>query len=181
MTDLTPKTAGAGLLPVSVGRFDLHEVDMGPLYLVTPFKGQTEATSARLEQNIGIGFPKPNERLSRQDVQCIWFGRDAALLAGASSPPELAGIAAVTDQSDAWVAVSLSGVGAEDVLARLVPLDLRSASFGNTHTARSLVGHMSACISRTGPDSFLILVFRSMARTLVHELKEAMEALAARG
>ena len=181
MTDLMPRTPGAGLLPVSVGGFDLQEINLGPLYLVTPFKGQTEATSARLQKDLGIGFPKPNERVRGQDVQSIWFGRDAALLAGVSNPPELSGLAAVTDQSDAWIAVSLSGAGSEDVLARLVPLDLRPASFGSAHTARSLIGHMTASISRTGPDSFLILVFRSMAGTLVHELKEAMEALAARG
>jgi sarcosine oxidase subunit gamma len=40
---------------------------------------------------------------------------------------------------------------------------------------------MTASITRTGAESFLILVFRSMAATLVHDLKQAMAAVASRG
>jgi sarcosine oxidase subunit gamma len=40
---------------------------------------------------------------------------------------------------------------------------------------------MMASITRIGAQSFQIMVFRSMARTLVHDLKTAMEAVAARG
>ena len=40
---------------------------------------------------------------------------------------------------------------------------------------------LNASITRTGAETFLILVFRSMAETLRHDLKEAMEAVAARG
>ncbi len=88
--------------------------------------------------------------------------------------------AAVVDQSDAWCAVSLSGGTAEDVLARLVPVDLRRAQFKRGHTVRTQVGHMMTSVTRTGPDSFMILVFRSMAVTLIHELKQAMQFVAAR-
>ena len=35
-------------------------------------------------------------------------------------------------------------------------------------------------LARTAPETFLILVFRSMARTAWHELEEAMDKLAAR-
>ena len=40
---------------------------------------------------------------------------------------------------------------------------------------------MMASITRLGADDFQIMVFRSMAATLVGELKTAMEAVAARG
>ena len=36
----------------------------------------------------------------------------------------LGGLAAVTDQSDAWAGLRLAGDAAREVLARLVPLDL---------------------------------------------------------
>jgi len=88
--------------------------------------------------------------------------------------------AALTDQSDAWAVFSLQGHGVEDVLARLTPLDLNRAVFKRGHAARSLLGHMSAVILRTGENTFEIMVFRSMARTAVHELETAMRAVAAR-
>ena len=94
---------------------------------------------------------------------------------------DLAGLAAVTDQADGVAAVKIEGDAAEAVLARLVPLDLRAASFKRGHTARSLVNHMTASITRLGPKSFEVMVMRSMAQTLVHELTEAAEGVAARG
>ena len=99
---------------------------------------------------------------------------------GAEHAPDLK-CAAVIDQSDAWASVVLRGSSAVDVLARLVPTDLRPTVFGAGATARTLVGHMSVSITRTEADAFLILVFRSMAQTLIEEITEAMEAVAARG
>ena len=87
----------------------------------------------------------------------------------------------MTDQSDAWTCMTLEGKGAQDVLARLVPVDVRGHTFKTGHTVRSLVQHMNASITRTGDDSFLVMVFRSMAKTLQHDLETAMESIAARG
>jgi sarcosine oxidase subunit gamma len=39
---------------------------------------------------------------------------------------------------------------------------------------------MQAILTRTGPDAFEVMVFRSMARTAWAELTEALEVLAAR-
>ncbi|MEL6839146.1 MAG: sarcosine oxidase subunit gamma, partial [Pseudomonadota bacterium] len=73
-----------------------------------------------------------------------------------------------------------SGAGVEDVLARLVPVDLRLATFKTGHTARTMLGHMSVAISRVGAQSFEIMAMRSMAGTLVHELETAMRSVALR-
>jgi len=84
------------------------------------------------------------------------------------------------DQSDAWCTVEIAGKSVEDVLARLVPVDLRAATFKRSHTAKTLLGQMTASVSRTGDDAFEIMVFRSMAETLVEELTRAASGLAAR-
>jgi sarcosine oxidase subunit gamma len=60
-------------------------------------------------------------------------------------------------------------------------VDLRPQVFKRGHTLRTELKHMMASITRIGAQSFQIMVFRSMARTLVHDLKTAMEAVAARG
>ena len=77
--------------------------------------------------------------------------------------------------------MSLSGAAAADVLARLVPLDLRLAACPVGTALRTQVNHMNAVILRTGDYGFEILVFRSMARTAWHELEAAMGMVAARG
>jgi heterotetrameric sarcosine oxidase gamma subunit len=57
---------------------------------------------------------------------------------------------------------------------------MRMSAFAVGATARTQLGHMNASITRTGDDTFLIAVFRSMAATLVHDLTTALEAVAAR-
>jgi sarcosine oxidase subunit gamma len=95
--------------------------------------------------------------------------------------PDLNGQAAITDQTDAWAVVRISGAGVEDVLARLVPIDLCAKTFRKGHTARTLIGHMTGSVTRLGPNSFEIMVMRSMASTLVHELETAAKGFAERG
>ncbi len=110
----------------------------------------------------------------------VWAGCGQALWIGTRAPdPKRAATAALTDQSDAWTVVRREGAGADDALARLTPLDLREGHFKRGHTARTLVGHMTAQITRT-TKGFEIMVFRSMAGTLVHELHVAMQSVAAR-
>ena len=96
-------------------------------------------------------------------------------------PPGLDGLAAVVDLSDAQVCVLVEGPAARDVLARLVPLDLRDVAFPEGATARSLVNHMTATLTRVAPDAWEVMAMRSMAGTLVHELACAMRGVAARG
>ena len=88
--------------------------------------------------------------------------------------------AAITDQTDGWASLTLTGPHATDALARLVPLDLRPAAFPVGQTTRSALNHMQMILTRTAPDAFHILVFRSMARTAWHELHEALTTLHAR-
>ena len=88
--------------------------------------------------------------------------------------------AAVTDQSDAWAVVALEGDAAEAVLARLVPVDLRVAVFAVGHVAKTMLAHLSVTITRTGQATFEIMVMRSMAKTLVHDLEVAARGLSLR-
>lgn len=181
MVDLVAKTPCAGLLPLEIGSVSVVEINLGRLTSVAPYDGAIDAISDRLKATHGMPFPKPNRATGNEGARAIWFGRDVALVAGPTCDPALAETAALTDQSDAWACVTVAGPGAEDVLARLVPVDLRAVHFKRGHTARTLIQHMNGSITRIGADRFLILVFRAMARTLVHDLKQAMDAVAARG
>ena len=84
------------------------------------------------------------------------------------------------DHSDAWAIVRLDGADAAAVLSRLTPIDLRATSFKKGHTARTLIGHMTGGVTRLGAQSFEVMVMRSMAATLVHDLVQAAENMDAR-
>ena len=180
MAELIAKTPCAGLLPLSVGALTLTEVDPGPMTAIAPHRGQAAAVGKALAA-LGVDWPAPGQALTgKGGARIQWFGHVHALLCGVSAPAALARHAALTDQSDAWAVVRLEGAGAAAVLARLTPLDLREAAFAPGSTARSELFHMAAAITRSGAESFEIMVFRSMAGTLVHDLRGAMEAATAR-
>ena len=181
MAELTAKSPCDGLLPVTVGALKLSEEDLGHLTTIAVFNGKDQALEAALEAAHGMKLPAPGRSTGKAGSRASGCGRNMALLAGPQPDPTLADHAALTDQSDAWAVVRLEGAGAEDVLARLCPIDLRVQSFKRGHTARTELRHMMASVTRIGADSFQIMVFRSLARTLVHDLKTAMEAVAARG
>ena len=167
--------------PLAIGRCTLSEVDPGPMTSIAPFRGKDGEVSKALRKSHKIDWPGPNETTLSGKTRCIWFGREMALLTGASLDDDFAKHAALTDHSDAWVCVALEGSDAEAVLARLVPVDLRIAHFKVDQTARTMLGHMNSSFTRTAEYAFLIMVFRSMASTLVHDLQIAMESVAARG
>ena len=93
--------------------------------------------------------------------------------------PDLEG-AAQTDQTGANAVLRVEGPAVEAVLARLVPLDLRATAFPVGQTARTMVAHMMASVTRVGDAAFEVMVMRSMARTLVHDIEGAAKAVAAR-
>ncbi|WP_084861489.1 sarcosine oxidase subunit gamma [Salibaculum halophilum] len=178
MANLVVLSPCDGLLPGTIGAVSITETTPGRITAILPFKGQDDAVSVALKSALGVGFPAPGRSQAVGDVRTLWVGRGEALLMGADCP-DLPGAACV-DQSDAWATVEITGTPVEEVLARLVPVDLRAATFDPGHTARTLLGHMTASVTRTGASAFEIMVFRSMAETLVENLAHAASAVAAR-
>lgn len=173
MVKLLETTPCAGLLPRQIGQTSLAEIPQAPIWSVSPFAGQKLAVARGL-QKVGLTLPEPGLVAQSGAAWVIWSGVDQAFVFGITHLPKLP--AAVTDQSDGWARVRISG-RALDVLARLVPVDLRQ----KRGVVRTLVGHMSALIIVKGEDDVEIMVMRSMAKTLVHELEVAATGVAARG
>lgn len=173
MARLIAKSPAEGLLPVETGTCRLAERLYEAITWVAPFDGQEEAVG----RSMGIAFPAPGQMTGEGNHLAIWIGSGQALILG---PPVAPPGAAVADQSAGWAVLTLSGASVRDVLARLTPLDLRDAAFPEASTARTLIGHMTASVSRIGPETYEIMVFRSMARTAVHEITRAMKGVAAR-
>lgn len=178
VVELLAKTPCAGKLPLSIGEVSLSEVDWGAITSVAPFSGQEKAVSEALKAEIGARFPAPGRMTGRAGARVVWTGMAQAFVLG-PAVTALEG-AALTDQSDAWTCVELEGAAARAVLARVAPLDLRPGVFKTGHAARTQLAHMSAVVMRLGETRYGIMVYRSMAQTLMHDLKEAMRSVAGR-
>lgn len=176
MPELIAKSALDGR-SLTLAGVTLAEAQVGPITSIALLPDGGKAVAKGLKP-LGLTFPKPLHFTEKAGVRIVWTGRDQAFLIGVS-PPALEG-AALTDQSDGWTVLALSGAAAVDVLARLVPMDLRLTAFPVGAVLRSQVNHMNAVILRTGDHAVEIMVFRSMARTAWHELQAAMEMVAAR-
>lgn len=174
MPDLIAKPA-LGQAPLTRAATTLVEADWTPIHSLAPYPGGEKALNSALKP-LGLTFPKPACWTEKGTARIVWTGRQQAFLIGAAPPDDLP--AAVTDQSDGWVRLGLAGPQARAVLARLVPLDLRSA--GKGFAARSTLGHMPLILMAEAPEAFTLMTFRSMARSAWHDLSEALEKLEAR-
>jgi heterotetrameric sarcosine oxidase gamma subunit len=162
---------------LTLGGVTLAEVSVGPITSVAVLPGGAKSVAKGLK-TLGLAMPAPNTFAEKKGARIVWTGREQAFVIGAECPA-LDG-AAVTDQSDGWAVLGVSGVAAVDVLARLVPLDLRLGAFPVGSAVRSGLNHMNAVILRVGDYAFEVMVFRSMARTAWHELETTMSMVAAR-
>ena len=172
MARLIPTLATAGRLPLEIGDTILEDAQPEAITWVSPFDRKMTA----VKKSLG-GFPGSGQVVEVTAGRALSVGPGLALILGA---PVTCDGAAVVDQSDGWTVVALDGASARDVLARLTPLDLRDSALPEGATARTLIGHMTASLTRVGAYRFEIMVFRSMTDTLLHELQHAMTQVAAR-
>ncbi|MFN3281604.1 MAG: sarcosine oxidase subunit gamma [Tabrizicola sp.] len=176
MPELIAKSALEGR-SLTLGGVTLAEVEVGPIISIALFPGGAKLAAKGLK-TLGLAMPAPNSFAEKKGARIVWTGREQAFLIGVA-PPAIEG-AAVTDQTDGWTVLSLAGAASVEVLARLVPVDLRLPVCPVGTALRTQVNHMNAVILRTGDHAFEIMVFRSMARTAWHELETAISMVAAR-
>ncbi|WP_224815886.1 sarcosine oxidase subunit gamma [Hasllibacter sp. MH4015] len=178
MANLTAKTAFDDLLPITNGDVTLSEIPFDTITWVAPYNGKAAAVSKALDKQIGADFPGPNRTTCSADARAVWTGPEQAFVLGKPLKP-ITG-AAMADQTSAWAACALEGDHAAEVLARLMPIDLREEVFAVGHAARTVLGHMNCVLMRTGAARYEIMVFWSMASTCAHEIERAMRMVAAR-
>lgn len=84
----------------------------------------------------------------------------------------------VTDQSDGWAMLRLSGPLARPALERLCMLDLDDDAFAEGRVARTVMEHLAVIILRDGTDSFLLMSPRSSARSFLHAVETSVRNVA---
>ncbi|AOF93750.1 sarcosine oxidase subunit gamma family protein [Sinorhizobium sp. RAC02] len=102
-----------------------------------------------------------------------WFVVGDAALSAAEifgKTPLLDGRASISDQGHGRIRIGIGGRSVESVLAKGTAVDLDRASFPVGQSAMTLIGHISALITRTDTESFELLVLRGFAESLWDEL-----------
>lgn len=132
--------------------------------------GQEDRLQATLATSYAVDLPARPVLAHGRGLDLVWAGPAqwlavsddraiAARLAG-----ELAGIAAVSDQSDGRAALRLSGPKLRDTLAKGCPIDLHPRAFRPGDTAITAIAHIGVQFWQVDEAStFDILVARSMA------------------
>ena len=166
--------------PIKIGEAVLACHQPANILSVAPFKGQGMAVNDALKALIKLALPTVGKVASKKHIRAMWAGQGQWFVVGDIEltvlTETLDAKAAVTDQSDAWVVLTLGGADASEVMSRLCSLDIDALEQGQT--ARAEFAHMMSCITPT-PEGFEIMIMRSFAKTAIHHIREAMNKLAA--
>jgi len=176
---LLPKSAAAGLTPIKISNTKIIELDNLTLTSISSYKGKSKKLSEHLKKFHGMALPDNGRATGREGARALWFGRQT-LLVGPKCDEKLTKFAMLTDQSDAWVVLRISGDLVEDVLMRLSPVDVRFKRFKTGVVVRTGLQHVNVTLHRIGANTIDVYGFRSMAKTLCHDLTQALTTVAAR-
>ena len=166
---------------MSIGTILIREGLVDHAISIAPFHDYDGHVSEALHRHFGLELPSAGHSNKTTEQDLFWCGRGQYILTSPSGitqilEPELSKYAALSDQSDAWAVLELRGEDADQVMARLCPLDVRDMKDG--HALRSEFAHMmSIILPRSG--GYDIWVMRSFGKTALHHLTIAAKSIAA--
>ena len=77
----------------------------------------------------------------------------------------------ITEQSDAWVGIEISGMTAQSCLERICQLDLSAKSFSIGTAVRTLMEHLNVLIIKTSEEGFLLFSASSSAKSFLEAVE----------
>lgn len=147
-------------------------------------KGKREALVAAIQEKYGVSLPSTPERVEGNGIAFLWSGPDQWIAAAERTggrdlerelKPVLAGLAAVTDQTDARAILRISGPRAREVLAKGVPLDLHPRVFAPGSVAITHASHIGVILWQLdAAPTYELAVFRSFAQSLADWVEESV-------
>jgi sarcosine oxidase subunit gamma len=148
--------------------------------------GASDALTQRVRERLGIELPQGPHRSAAAGVAFVGMGPGSWLALAerdgddfsARLMSELDGVASVSDQSDGYTMIRLSGANVRDALAKLIPIDVDPRAFQVGDAASTVASHIGVTVWRLpdGPPSsplFEVILFRSLTRSFWHALAEA--------
>lgn len=174
-----------GALPERAYRwhgFSLEEVDYRTLLSVAARRNCESQTREIIRERFNATLPGPQQSTLNANMRIMWTAQEQWFVSAPNSDSLvdeftqcLRGVASVTEQSDGWVELALSGTKTREVLELLSPVDLRAQTFGPNATTRTTIEHIGVQLTQidTNAPAFSLLSFRSSGRSLLHAVQEA--------
>ncbi len=185
---LSSRAAFAGLVaPTSTGGGVLA-LDRDGIGLATVLvrKGRGDTLNTRVRERFGIELQDRPRRVAAGDVAFVGTGPGAWLATcegagnafAASLARNLGEWASISDQTDGYAVLRLSGARVRDTLAKLVPIDVHPHVFKPGDVASTVAAHTGVILWRLddgadGTPGFEMAVFRSLARSFWHAVAES--------
>lgn len=179
---LRPASAFAGLAvpnAMPAAGIVVHERDL-QLATVIALKGGRAAIAQALQDRFGLALPDGPMRVANGPLAVLGTGPRTWLVqrdGGAPLAAELAGLlgtAAVTDQSDGYAVLRLSGPRLRALLEKGISVDLHERAFPPGSVAATSCAHIGITLwrldDRGGEPVFEVALFRSLAGSFWHFL-----------
>ncbi|MEM7243434.1 MAG: hypothetical protein AAF429_14735 [Pseudomonadota bacterium] len=166
-----------GGLKKEIGGTVLSEVTNTTLLALALPNGKEAAAKTAIKTHFGATYPTPTKSSQSKDKKIRLVSTQAdqafAIIEGrVKSTKTLGAKTYITDITDGWIQLRLSGPKAAEALERLSKVDLRMPIGG---TARTDLEHMGAVIVKEAADQFLLLSMSSSAKSFAHALDVSLE------
>lgn len=149
-------------------------------------KGEKNALEQQLKEMCGLAFPEVGQWCSSepantqvlrlQDDLCFVLFDYSGDRAVEEFKQKISG-AYLSDQSDSWVMLRLSGEQSREALARICPIDLHSAVFSPGSVTRTVMEHIGVMIVCEAENQYLLMALRSYAGSFLHALEVSLANL----
>jgi heterotetrameric sarcosine oxidase gamma subunit len=146
-------------------------------------RGQWDATAQACLNAYGKTPPTTPQAVAADGAVLIWSGPDQFLILSArgtafeKAGTAFAGVASLSEQSDARSLLRISGLRARDMLAKVCSLDLHPQAFPAGAAATSFIDHTAVNLWRAadadGEAVFHLLIFGTFAESLWHMLLDS--------
>lgn len=146
--------------------------------------GEEQKSADAIKKAYGVNLPsvgmsaltkKHNSRLLRLAVDQAFLLFEHAEANAASVVGELLDHTSyLTDQTDAWAFLELSGPLSRTALERVCPINLHPDAFPVGACARTVVEHLGTVIIRADEDAYLLMSASSSAGSFLHAIETSL-------
>ncbi len=149
-------------------------------------RGQIDALAQRIRERYEIELPRGNVRKQAHGVAFAGLGPETWLATsekGGNEFPallreQIGALASISDQSDGYAVLRLTGTRVRDTLAKLILIDVHPRAFRHGDVASTVASHIGITLWRLddaadGTPVFEIAVFRSLAENFWHVLAQS--------
>jgi len=161
-----------------IGNIRLREVANQSLIAMAIPQGKESKFKNNIKNIFNLKMPSPTKSVKNKDTRLLFTQPDQifVLTKKADDPENSMAVtfsesAYITDQTDAWVILEISGETSREALERICQVDLDKNVFQLDGMARTSMEHMSTIIIRKADNTFYLMSASSSAKSFLHAVE----------